>query len=616
MEKTKEKKIRKTLSGETRKYSTSHTLKVLSKHIKGFWKDAILTWGCVILETALEILIAFFIQFLLEQVRINNINGIILWACIIAGMAVLAAVLGVLAGYWASSASAGFGRNLRQSMFEKVQDYSFKNIDKFSPSSIVTRTTTDVTNVQFSFMMTIRMVLRAPLMMLFALIMCFIMAPGLAWIFLIIIPLVLFVLLFIASKAHRRFVLIFNTYDDLNESVEEDVDGIRVVKSFDRKSYHVSHFNKVSDFIYKNYVANERLLSFNNPFMNFAIFTAMILISILGSKIITSNVEVVNSLNGLVASPVNLTVESLSSLFTYVMMIFMALMMVSMVYVMITIARNSAERIVEILDEVPDIRNNDHPITEVPNGNVDFNHVSFGYAPGKYVLNDVDLHFKEGETVGIIGPTGSSKTSLVSLMARLYDVNEGDVEIGGIDVRDYDIKTLRDAVSVVLQKNVLFTGTIRDNLKWGNENASDEEIWAACDLAQASEFLHTFPKGLDTPITEGGTNVSGGQKQRLCIARALLKNPKVLILDDSTSACDTHTDSLIREGLAKTKPNVTKFIIAQRVLSIKDCDTILVLESGGKIVDKGNNDELMKRCSVYKELYESQLGGGDFDVHE
>ena len=413
-------------------------------------------------------------------------------------------------------------------------------------------------------------------------------------------------MLFIASKAHRRFVLIFNTYDDLNESVEEDVDGIRVVKSFDRKSYHVSHFNKVSDFIYKNYVANERLLSFNNPFMNFAIFTAMILISILGSKIITSNVEVVNSLNGLVASPVNLTVESLSSLFTYVMMIFMALMMVSMVYVMITIARNSAERIVEILDEVPDIRNNDHPIMEVPNGNVDFNHVSFGYAPGKYVLNDVDLHFKEGETVGIIGPTGSSKTSLVSLMARLYDVNEGDVEIGGIDVRDYDIKTLRDAVSVVLQKNVLFTGTIRDNLKWGNENASDEE----------SEFLHTFPKGLDTPITEGGTNVSGGQKQRLCIARALLKNPKILILDDSTSACDTHTDSLIREGLAKTKPNVTKFIIAQRVLSIKDCDTILVLESGGKIVDKGNNDELMKRCSVYKELYESQLGGGDFDVHE
>lgn len=616
MEKTKEKKPRKTLTGEERKYSVSHTLKILAKHIHGFWKDAILTWGCVVIETALEILIAFFIQFLLEQVRANDINGIILWACVIAGMAVLAAGFGILAGYWASSASAGFGRNLRQSMFEKVQDYSFKNIDKFSPASIVTRTTTDVTNVQFSFMMIIRMVLRAPLMMIFALIMCFIMAPGLAWIFLIIIPVVLFVLLFIASKAHRRFVLIFNTYDDLNESVEEDVDGIRVVKSFDRKSYHVSHFNKVSDFIYKNYVANERLLSFNNPFMNFAIFTAMVLISILGANIITSNVEVINGVNGIAASPVNLSVESLSSLFTYVMMILMALMMVSMVYVMITIARNSAERVVEILDEVPDIRNNDHPIMEVPNGNVDFNHVSFGYVPGKYVLQDVDLHFKQGETIGIIGPTGSSKTSLVSLMARLYDVNEGNVQIGGIDVRDYDIKALRDAVSVVLQKNVLFTGTIRDNLKWGNENATDEEIWAACDLAQASEFLHAFPEGLDTQITEGGTNVSGGQKQRLCIARALLKDPKILILDDSTSACDTHTDALIREGLAKTKPNVTKFIIAQRVLSIKDCDTILVLESGGKIVDKGNNDELMSRCSVYKELYESQLGGGDFDVHE
>ncbi len=613
MEKTKDKKVKKTLlTGEERKYSMRHVLGTLSHSVKGFGKDTTLTWLCVIVETALEILIAFFIQYLLGAVRQNDLNGIILWACVIAGMAIFAAVTGILAGYWASSASAGFGRNLRQSMFEKVQTYSFKNIDKFSSASIVTRITTDVSNVQFSFMMTIRMVLRAPLMMIFALIMCFVMAPGLAWIFLIIIPVVLFVLIFIASKAHKRFILIFNTYDDLNESVEEDVDGIRVVKSFDRKNYHVSHFNKVSDFIYKNYVANEKLLSFNNPFMNLAIFSAMILISILGATLITQNVEVTGS----GANPLTLGVESLSSLFTYVMMILMALMMVSMVYVMITIARNSAERVVEILDEVPDIRNSENPIHEVPNGNVDYNHVSFGYVDGKYVLSDVDLHFKEGETVGIIGPTGSSKTSLVSLMARLYDVNEGNVSVGGVDVRNYDIQTLRDAVSVVLQKNVLFTGTIRENLKWGNENATDEEIWAACDIAQASEFLHSFPEGLDTMITEGGTNVSGGQKQRLCIARALLKNPKILILDDSTSACDTHTDSLIREGLAKTKPNVTKFIIAQRVLSIKDCDTIIVLESGGKIVDKGNNDELMQRCSVYKELYESQLGGGDFDVHE
>ncbi len=611
MEETK-KKRKVLLTGEERKYSITHVLGVLSKHITGFWRDAILTWICVFIETALEILIAFFMQYLLAEIKNSNLNGIIMWSCILAGMAVIAAVLGVLAGYWASSASAGFGRNLRQSMFEKVQRYSFKNIDKFSPASIVTRTTTDVSNVQFSFMMIIRMVLRAPFMMIFALIMCFVMAPGLAWIFLIIIPVVLFVLLFIASKAHKRFILIFNTYDDLNESVEEDVDGMRVVKSFDRKKYHVDHFNGVSDFIYKNYIANEKLLSLNNPFMNFAIFAAMILISVLGAYVITSNVTVAD--NGVVSNILN--VGSLSSLFTYVMMILMALMMVSMVYVMITIARNSAERIVEIIDEVPDIQNNDHPIMEVKNGDVDFDDVSFGYVDSKYVLNHVDLHFKQGETVGIIGPTGSSKTSLISLMARLYDVNEGSVKVGGVDVRDYDIQTLRDAVSVVLQKNVLFTGTIRENLKWGNENATDEQIWAACNLAQASEFLHSFPDGLDTMITEGGTNVSGGQKQRLCIARALLKNPKILILDDSTSACDTHTDALIREGLSKTKPDVTKFIIAQRVLSIKDCNTIIVLETGGKIVDKGSNDELMQRCDVYKELYESQLGGGDFDVHE
>ncbi len=615
MEKTEKK--RKTLTGEERKYSISHVLSILAKHIKGFWRDCILTWICVLAETAIEILIAFFMQYLLAEVKNGNMNGIIMWSCILAGMAVVAAILGILAGYWASSASAGFGRNLRQSMFEKVQKYSFKNIDKFSPASIVTRTTTDVTNVQFSFMMIIRMVLRAPFMMIFALIMCFIMAPGLAWIFLIIIPVVLFVLIFIASKAHKRFVLIFNTYDELNESVEEDVDGIRVVKSFDRKKHHVDHFNGVSNFIYKNYIANERVLAFNNPFMNLAIFAAMILISILGAYAITSNVSTSTGADGTITVMSNiLSVESLSSLFTYVMMILTALMLVSMVYVMITIARNSAERIVEVIDEVPDIQNKENPIMEVKNGDVDYNNVSFGYVDNKYVLSNVDLHFKQGETVGIIGPTGSSKTSLISLMARLYDVNEGSVEIGGVDVRDYDIETLRDSVAVVLQKNVLFTGTIRDNLKWGNENATDEEIWAACDIAQASEFLHNFPEGLDTMITEGGTNVSGGQKQRLCIARALLKDPKVLILDDSTSACDTHTDALIREGLSKTKPSVTKFIIAQRVLSIKDCDTIIVLETGGKIVDKGTNDELMQRCDVYRELYESQLGGGDFDVHE
>ena len=589
-----------------------HMIPELAKHVKQYKKDVFLTWGIVFAESLLEILIAFFIKFLMEAINKGDMGGIFLWSGIMALMAILAAVAGIMAGYWASSAAAGFGKNLREAMFVKIQQYSFKNIDKFSPASIVTRTTTDVSNVQFSFMMIIRTVIRAPFMMLFSMVMCFIMAPQLAWIFLIIVPIILFALLFIASKAHVLFVKIFTTYDFLNESVEEDVDGIRVVKSFDRKKYHTDAFDSVSDGIYQNYIKAEKILSFNNPVMNMAIWAAMILISILGSWLITSSATVKD---GMVDGTL-LSVSSLSSLFTYVMMIMMSLMMVSMVYVMITIARNSAERIIEIINEEPDIKNKENPVMEVKNGDVDFNHVSFGYVESKNVLENVDLHFKQGTTIGIIGPTGSSKTSLVSLMARLYDVSEGSVCIGGVDVRDYDIKTLRDSVSVVLQKNVLFTGTIRENLKWGNQNATEEEIWQACDIAQASEFLHNFPEGLDTMISEGGTNVSGGQKQRLCIARALLKNPKVLILDDSTSACDTHTDSLIREGLANTKPDVTKFIIAQRVLSIKDCDTIIVLEAGGKIVDIGSNDELMNRCLVYKELYESQLGGGDFDVHE
>ncbi len=581
-----------------------HTLKVLNAQIKQYRKDVYLTWGMVFMETILEILIAYFMSFLLKSISNKDLGQLLIWCGALALMAVAAAYFGIMAGYFASSASAGFGKNLRDEMFVKIQDYSFKNIDKFSPASIVTRTTTDVTNVQFSFMMIIRTVIRAPFMMVFAMIMCFVMAPKLAWIFLILVPVILFILMYLSKKVHPTFVKIFDTYDELNESVEEDVDGIRVVKSFDRKKYHTDQFDAVSNGIYRNFIKAERIMSFNNPVLNIAIWAAMILISVLGAHLITST-------NGS-----ELGVENLSSLFTYVMQILMSLMMVSMVYVMIIIARNSAERIVEIIEEVPDIKNKENPVMEVKNGDVDFNDVSFGYVKNKYVLEHVDLHFKQGDTIGIIGPTGSSKTSLISLMARLYDVSEGEVKIGGVNVKDYDLKTLRDAVSVVLQKNVLFTGTIRENLKWGNENATDEEIWKACDLAQASEFLHTFPQGLDTMIVEGGGNVSGGQKQRLCIARALLKDPKILILDDSTSACDTHTDALIREGLANTKPDVTKFIIAQRVLSIKDCKTIIVLETGGKIVDIGSNDELMERCSVYRELYESQLGGGDFDVNE
>lgn len=578
--------------------------KKLAHYVHGFWKDTILTWICVLFETCLEILVAFFLQYLLSAVENNNRNGIFLWAGVIALMGIIAAFLGIAAGYWASSASAGFGKNLRDAMYVQIQKYSFKNIDKFSPSSIVTRTTTDVSNVQFAFMMIIRTVIRAPFMMIFALIMAFVAAPHLAWIFLIIIPVILAVLIIIASIVHPIFVKVFDTYDELNESVQEDVDGIRVVKSFGRKKYHESAFQKVSDFIYRNYIAAERKLAFNGPVLNLAIYSAMILISYLGSKEIIAN------------GNTTLQISELTTLFTYVMMIMMSLMMVSMVYVMITISRNSSERIIEIINEQSDIVSPENPVMEVKDGDVDFKDVSFGYVPNKYVLKNVNLHFNSGMSVGIIGPTGSSKTTLISLIARLYDVNKGSVQVAGIDVKDYDLEVLRDSVAVVLQKNTLFTGTIRENLLWGNPKATDEEIWKACDLAQASEFLHSFPEGLETQIVEGGNNVSGGQKQRLCIARALLKNPKILILDDSTSACDTHTDSLIRQGLATTRPDVTKFIIAQRVLSIKDCDTIIVMDAGGAIVDMGNNDELMDRCLVYQELYQSQLGGGDFDVNE
>lgn len=580
-----------------------HTIKFLAKYIKQYKKDTFLTWSFVLIESVLEVLIAYIMQFLLTAVKngqLGGINGVYMFSGIIAIMALVATGAGIGAGYFASSAAAGFSKNLREAMFVKIQEYSFKNIDKFSTSSIVTRTTTDVTNVQNAFMMIIRMVLRAPFMMIFSLIMCFVTEWQLAWIFLIIIPVVLFFLLFIAKKVHPIFEKIFNTYDQLNASVEENVDGIRVVKSFNRANEQISHFENVSSTIKKGFIRAEKILSFNNPIMNLAVYAAMIAISILGANLITSS------------KGSDLSSEALSTLFTYIMMILVSLMMMSLVYVMIIIAKNSAERIVEILQEEPDITSKENPLMEVTSSQVDFNNVSFAYNPPKNVLTNIDIHIPEGSMVGIIGPTGSSKTTLISLIARLYDVSEGSVQIGGHDVKDYDLKVLRDSVSVVLQKNTLFSGTIRDNLKWGNLNASDKEIWEACDVAQASEFLKTFKLGLDTPLDQGGTNVSGGQKQRLCIARALLKHPKILILDDSTSACDTHTDALIREALQNNHKEITKFIIAQRVLSIKDCQIIIVLDQG-KIIGMGTNDELMNNCPMYKELYESQLGGGDFD---
>lgn len=587
-----------------------NTYKKLAKYIGPYWKDTIFTWLSVFIEVICEVGVVFMMQFLIDEVKAINgestqLKLIAVYSGGIALLAIIAAITGILAGYFAASASAGFGKNLRKAMYDRIQDYSFKNIDKFSTSSIVTRTTTDVTNVQNAFMMSIRMVIRAPLLMTFALIMCFVTQWRLAWIFLVIIPVILFLLLYISKKVHPTFVKIFDTYDALNETVEEDVDGIRIVKAFNREKVQSNKFRSVSDFIYKNFIYAEKLLSFNSPIMNTAVYGAMIGISYLGARLIisTNNTE----------HP--FTVGGLSTLITYIMMIMMSLMMISMVYVQIIISKNSTERIVEIIEEVPDIQSPENAIKDVKDGSVDFDNVSFCYHEGKNVLSDIDLHIRSGSMVGIIGSTGSSKTTLVSLMARLYDASKGEVKVGGVNVKEYDLKTLRDKVAVVLQKNTLFTGTIRSNLLWGKEDATDEEIYKACELAQCNEFLSRFPKGLDTEIAQGGTNVSGGQKQRLCIARALLKDPKILILDDSTSACDTHTDSLIREGLQTTKKDVTKFIIAQRVLSIKDCDLILVMDKG-RIIARGNNDELMQNCSVYRELYESQLGGGDFDAAE
>ena len=578
----------------------------LLRYIKGYWKDTILAWVCVLLESVAEGLVAFFMQFLINEVgnltgSPESMNTVLLYSGIIAGMALLAAATGIIAGVFAASAAAGFGKNIREALFVHVQDYSFKNIDKFSTSSLVTRATTDVTNVQNAFQMICRAVVRAPFLMIFALIMCFVTYWPAALVFLIFIPVSGFVLIFIANKTHPIFVKVFNAYDDLNQAVDEDVDGIRVVKSFNREDYQKEKFGKVSYWIYSNFKKAEKRIALNGPFMNLATYGTMIAISIIVSHAIVAT------------QGTEIGVGALTTLMTYSMMILMSLMLVSMVYVMIIIGRNSTERILEAVEEVPDIGDPENPIETVPNGEVEFKHVNFAYSKGKDVLLDVNIKVKSGSTIGILGPTGSSKTTLVSLIARLFDAQQGEVLVGGHNVKEYKLESLRDSVAVVLQKNTLFTGTIRDNLKWGNENATDEQIMEACDIAQVTPFLKDMPDGLDTKIEQGGSNVSGGQKQRLCIARALLKNPKILILDDSTSACDTHTDKLIRDGLEKYHPDITKFIIAQRVLSVKDCNEIWVMNEG-RVLETGTNDELMKTSAVYKDLFESQNGGGDFDA--
>ena len=590
-----------------------HVIKTLKQYARGYWKHAILAWVLCVVEVGCEIAIPFLAQFIINY--INMMEGTVtftdpmstnlaLTSSIMATLAIVSATCGIVAGFAAAKASAGFGKNLRQAMFYKIQTFSFANIDKFSTASLVTRLTTDVTNVQFAVQMILRLVVRAPLMIIFA----FSMAVSISWqlslVFVAVVPLLAFVLFFIAIKVHPTFVKVFNAYDDLNASVEENLNGIRVVKSFGREAFETEKFGHVSYFIYKNFVHAEKILAFNDPSMHLAVYSCMIVIAFFGARMIVSTGN----------AQTGFTEGNLTSLISYIMQIMMSLMMISMGFVMIIISRNSAERISEVLIEEPSLKNKENPIMEVPNGQVDFEDVGFRYnaKSEKEVLENINVHIPSGSVVGIIGGTGSSKSSFVNLIARLYDVSRGAVKVGGNDVRDYDLHALRDSVAVVLQKNVLFSGTVRSNLLWGNKDATDEEIKHAAKLACADEFIEKMPKGYDSPIEQGGTNVSGGQRQRLCIARALLKSPKILILDDSTSAVDTHTDALIRASFKTEIPNVTKFIVSQRVLSIKDADLILVFDKG-QIVGMGKNDELIKTCPIYKELHETQLGGGDFD---
>jgi ATP-binding cassette subfamily B protein len=551
----------------------------------------------VLMEVAIPFLMAYLIDYGIEAGNMNLIIGLGLGMLLAAGLSLF---FGLLSAHYAAKASAGYAKNLRQAIFYKVQEFSFTNIDKFSTASLITRQTTDITNIQNAYQMIIRVAVRAPIMLIFSLVMAFSINPELSLIFLAVIPLLGVGLYVIVVKAHPIFEKVFRTYDHLNNVVQENLRGIRVVKSFVREEHEEKKFEEVSERIYQQFSKAEKILAFNAPLMQFAIYTSILLISWFGAQMIVSGY---------------MTTGQLASLITYATSILMSLMMLSFVFVMITISRASAERVVEVLNERVDLENPNSPVTTVKNGNVTFTNVGFSYSNSldKLCLQDVNLKIASGQTIGIIGGTGSSKSSLVQLIPRLYDVTTGIVEVGDVDVRKYDLQTLRDAVSVVLQKNILFSGTIKENLRWGNKEATDEQMIHACKLAQADEFISAFPDGYDTYIEQGGGNVSGGQKQRLCIARALLKNPKILILDDSTSAVDTRTDALIREAFLKEIPHITKFIIAQRIASVMDADAIIVMEEG-RIDAMGSHEELLASNEIYQEVYHSQLkGGNDFD---
>lgn len=575
-------------------------IKELAKSIGQYKKPTILAPVFVTLEVAMECFIPWYMVIMLDRISADNSMGnILLYGGILLALSFLALAFGILSGKYAATASAGFARNLRQNLYYSVQDFSFANIDKFSTSSLVTRMTTDVTNVQMAFMMIIRVAVRSPIMLVFSLVMAFTINTMLAWIFLALVPVLGGILLFVVFKVNPLFDKVFKKYDAMNESVQENIRGIRVVKSFVREDYEKEKFERTAEDVRKDFVRAEKIVAFNTPAMQFCMWFAILTICFLGSAI-----SVKGGGEGFGSS-------ALSSMIVYAAQILSSLMMLAMVLVMITIGRTSAERIVEVLEEKSTLTSPKNAVKEVEDGSIAFENVSFKYSSEaeKFALKNVNITIRSGETIGILGGTGSSKTTLVSLIPRLYDVTEGSVKVGGRDVREYDLEALRNAVSVVLQKNVLFSGSIKKNLRWGNENASDEELVRVCKLAQADDFIQGFPDKYDTYIEQGGTNVSGGQKQRLCIARALLKKPKILILDDSTSAVDTKTDALIRKAFKEEIPDTTKLIIAQRVSSVQDADKIILMHEG-EIADFGTHDELMARSPIYREVYESQSRKG------
>ena len=581
-------------------------IRKLARSIRQYKRDTILTPLSMTLEVIMEVLLPIIMADLIDN-GISAGNSAVIWrdGLLLAGVSILSLLSGLLGGVFGARASSGFARNLRHDMYYRLQDYSFSNIDKFSTSSLITRLTTDVSNVQNAFQMLIRMAARSPLMLIFSGIMAFRVNARLALIFLCVVPFLAVGLTYVATHAHPVFRKVFKTYDSLNNVVQENVRGMRVVKSFVREDYEDKKFEDISGQVCTLFTKAERIIALNSPLMQFAMYACTLLISWFGAKFILSSV----------GQPNAMTTGELNSLLTYSMQILGSLMMLSFMFVMLTISRASGERICEMLDEQSDLHSPENARTEISDGSVDFDGVSFSYAGNKkrLCLEDVNLHIHSGKTIGIVGGTGSSKSTLVQLIPRLYDATEGVVKVGGHDVKEYDLEALRNSVAMVLQKNVLFSGTIRENLRWGNPDATDEELVAACRLAQAHEFIEGFPQGYDTFIEQGGSNVSGGQKQRLCIARAILKKPKILILDDSTSAVDTRTDALIREGMKKIIPGTTTFIIAQRVSSVMDADKIIVLD-GGRVNGFGTHDELMQTNEIYREVYTSQTkGGGDYD---